>query len=199
MATNTIDSLALHTVDQCLVLTLPGRLDYLSCEGVQNLVLAQISQHMPLGLIIDFSMNNILDSTTMLCLIRLARASRLLGSPCVFIGLNAALVFALMDYQLDTHDLTFNTDLQGALTHFTQVDGFEDEQSHDAEADFELSNGTEYDTEHEPEQHIGFEPENGGELELKQSLVDKYTEFENKIADTLNFKNDYRHEIDNES
>ncbi|MEE8056593.1 MAG: STAS domain-containing protein [Pseudomonadales bacterium] len=122
MAVDQQGRLPFHLVNQCLVVTIPARLDYFKSEWLQAQILAQITEKKVLGVIVDLSINEIIDLSTMEKLIQLARMSRLLGTTCVLIGLRAPLVYALMDYELDIHDLVTARTLEDGLALFVSVE-----------------------------------------------------------------------------
>ena len=107
--------LGMHVVNECLLVPLGHSPDDEAIRQLQAEVLSQIQATTVKGVLLDMSAVRLLDSSTFILLVNLARTASLMGVDPIFVGFRAGVAGALIDLNVDIANLRTVVNLADAF------------------------------------------------------------------------------------
>jgi rsbT co-antagonist protein RsbR len=111
--------------DDVLLLPIVGIIDSRRAQDVRTAVLAKIAETRARSLILDISGVAIVDTAVANHLLKITRASRLMGCACIISGVSPAIAETVVDLGIDVGDVVTTATLRDALRTALRASGLE--------------------------------------------------------------------------
>ncbi|MFY2507640.1 STAS domain-containing protein [Vibrio pectenicida] len=120
MSSTTADMIkvVVHDMSRCLIVPIQEELSVDDAKRVQEVILDKLGSNHVMGVVIDFSGVDIVDSSLWDVFIKSSNMVKVMGSRAALTGLSPGIIASMIDSNLETSDLSTKRSMEEALDYF---------------------------------------------------------------------------------
>ncbi|NOH71573.1 STAS domain-containing protein [Vibrio pectenicida] len=120
MSSTTADMIkvVVHDMSRCLIVPIQEELSVDDAKRVQEVILEKLGSNHVMGVVIDFSGVDIVDSSLWDVFIKSSNMVKVMGSRAALTGLSPGIIASMIDSNLETSDLSTKRSMEEALDYF---------------------------------------------------------------------------------